>query len=261
MNSLRHTRFNDIRFILHSTAACIFFIISTSNAPAQSLTGDEILQKVDQTLITDSKIILSKMIVHGRRESRTIEAKSWQRGASESFTEYLAPAREKGTKMLKLNNMLWTYSPSTDRIIMISQHMLRQSVMGSDLSYEDMMEDPRLPNIYSASVTAEDTLLGRNCWVLALTAKKEDVAYFSRKIWVDQGRFIVLREHLFAKSGKLLKTVDVTDVMNVKNRWFIRSALYKDVMKEGKGTEFFIDAIEFNVAIPDHVFTKASLRR
>jgi outer membrane lipoprotein-sorting protein len=201
------------------------------------------------------------MIIHGRRESRTLEAKSWQRGTSDSFTEYLAPAREKGTKMLKLGGQLWTYSPSTDRTIMISGHMLRQSVMGSDLSYEDMMEDPHLPNLYSANVSSEETLNGRDCWILDLTAKKEDIAYHSRKVWVDKSRYVILKENLYAKTGKLLKTLEVREVMRVQNRWAAKSALYKDVLKQGEGTEFFVDSIAFDTNIPDHLLSKAALRR
>ena len=114
--------------------------------------------------------------------------------------------------MLKLGDELWTYTPSTDRIIKISGHMLRQSVMGSDLSYEDMMEDPVLGNIYEAAVVGEETVLERPCWVLELTATKEDTAYFKRKIWVDKERFVILREEMFARSGKLLKTLEVKSV-------------------------------------------------
>lgn len=228
---------------------------------AQTPSGNEILRRVDQTMTTETRIITSFMTIHGRRESRTVESRSWQRGATDAFTEYTAPPREKGTKMLKLNKMLWTYSPSTDRTIMISQHMLRQSVMGSDLSYEDMMEDPRLPDLYNAVVAGDDTALGRTCWVLDLTAKKDEVSYASRKIWVDKSRYVVLREHLFAKSGTLLKTIDVSEVKNIRDRWMITGALFKDVMKEGKGTEFRITTMEIDVTIPDHIFTKASLRR
>lgn len=212
-------------------------------------------------MYTETRIITSTMTIHGRRENRTIESESWQRGTSDAFTEYLSPVREKGTKMLKLKDLLWTYSPSTDRTILLSQHMLRQSVMGSDLSYEDMMEDPRLPNLYSAVVAAEDTAAGRECWVLNLTAKKDDIAYYMRTLWIDKERYTVLREHLFAKSGKLLKTVDVTNVSYIKNRWIATGVLYKDVMKEGIGTEFNITSIKIDADIPDHIFSKASLRR
>lgn len=83
--------------------------------------------------------------------------------------------------------------------------MLRQSVMGSDLSYEDMMDDRKLTDIYSAKVVGEETIDGRKTWVLELTAKVEDVAYHKRKMWIDQERYVPLKEELFAKSGQLLK--------------------------------------------------------
>jgi outer membrane lipoprotein-sorting protein len=171
---------------------------------AQTPSGDELLRKVDQNMFARSRIVTSQMIIHGRRETRTIQSKSWQRGTTDAFTEYLAPAREKGTKMLKLRDNLWTYSPATDRTIMISGSMLRQSVMGSDLSYEDMMEDPRLERSYDATVSGRDTVDARDCWVVDLTAKREGLAYHTRKLWVDAERFIPLREDLYAKSGRLL---------------------------------------------------------
>ncbi len=227
----------------------------------QPPSGDDILKKVDENMFSENKISVSRMVIHGRRDTRTVESKSWQRGTSESYTEFLAPAREKGTKMLKLKDMLWDYSPSTDRTIMISGSLLRQSVMGSDLSYEDMMEDPHLPNLYSAAVVSEDTLGGRNCWILDLTAKKEDIAYNHRRVWVDKDRYVMLRENLYAESGKLLKTVDVREVMKVQGRWLAKSVLYKDVLKDGEGTEFLVDSIVLDADIPDYLFSKAALKR
>jgi outer membrane lipoprotein-sorting protein len=228
---------------------------------AQTPSGEEVLSKVDENMFAESRIVVSQMIIHGRRETRTVESKSWQRGTADAFTEYLAPAREKGTKMLKLAGDLWTYSPATDRIIMISGSMLRQSVMGSDLSYEDMMEDPRLDHAYDATVTGTDTVNARGCWVLQLTAREEGLAYETRKLWVDRERFVPLREDLFAKSGRLLKTMRLSDVVRVQGRWVPRHAVYKDVLKEGEGTEFVIVSIEFDAAIPSYLFSKAALRR
>jgi outer membrane lipoprotein-sorting protein len=227
----------------------------------QATSGTEILKRVDANLGSDAKVVVSEMIIHGRRASRSIRSKSWILGVTQSFTEYLEPAREKGTKMLKLGDELWTYTPATDRIIKISGHLLRQSVMGSDLSYEDMMEDPVLGNIYEAAVAGEETALERPCWVLELTAKKEDTAYFKRKAWVDKERFVILREEMFARSGKLLKTLEAKSVRRFGNRWVQDRMVFKDAMKTGDGTEFIIESMEFDAAIPDHVFSKASLRR
>lgn len=228
---------------------------------SQIPSADEILIKVDKNRIADGKIVVAKMIIHGRRGERTVESNSWQRNLYDSYTEYLAPPREKGTKMLKLGDQLWTYSPSTDRTILISGHMLRQSVMGSDLSYEDMMEDPFLQNIYNAEIVGMDTISNRPVWILDLKAKKEDASYDKCKLWVDIERFIPLKENLYAKSGALLKTIEINEVMKVDDRWLVKTALYKDVLKEGEGTKMIIESIKFDDNIPEHIFSKASLRR
>ena len=228
---------------------------------ADRLTGQEILRKVDDNFGADSKISESEMRIMGERVTRTVKLRSWTEGTSRSFTEYLAPAREQGTKMLKLDDELWIYTPQTDRIIRISGHMLRQSVMGSDLSYEDLMDDERYSDVYDAEVVREDTLRDRACWVLYLEARDDNVAYHSREIWVDQERFIPLRENRFAKSGKLLKYTEIESVSRVEGRWYPERMLFKDVQKGGDGTEFLIHSVSFDVEIQSHIFSKASLRK
>ena len=238
----------------------LIMVMMGAKAAAQAPDGEAILRRVDENMGSDNKITTSLMTVHGRRGSRSIRAKSWIRGRTESFTEYLAPPREKGTKMLKLGGQLWTYTPAADRTILISGNMLRQSVMGSDLSYEDMMEDPRLTVLYKAAVAGEETVGGRPCWVLELVSRGGEIAYFRRKVWVDQERFVALREERFGKSGKLLKTTEVKSVERQGGRWVPTRMVFKDALKEGEGTKFVIESIEFNARIPDALFTKASLR-
>jgi len=235
--------------------------VLSAAASAQTLSADEILDRVDRNAVPRTMVVTSEMTVHGRRASRTIRAKSWVEGDDMAFTEYLSPPREKGVKMLKLGDQLWTYSPSTDRTISISGHMLRQSVMGSDLSYEDMMENDRLRESYAAAVEGEETWEDRPCWVLELTAAKDEVAYHRRKLWVDRERYVVLREERYAKSGRLLKTLEVRSVERLGGRWVQTHAVFKDALKTGGGTEFKIESVAFDVPIPAHVFDKASLRK
>ncbi|CAG36510.1 outer membrane lipoprotein-sorting protein [Desulfotalea psychrophila] len=237
----------------------LFFISTSSYAALPS--GLEVLERVDKNMTSDTQIIVSRMIIHSRRGTRTVKSKSWSQRDKRSYTEYLAPARERGTKMLKLEDRLWMYSPTTDRTIQISGHMLRQSLMGSDLSYEDMMENPRLSEIYQAEVKGTEIIAERPCWLLSLLAKRSDVAYHSRLIWVDQELSVPLREELYAKSGKLLKKTEFKDFKQIGERWFPMLIRFKDVLKTGGGTEFIMDSIEFDRPIPEHLFSKAALRR
>lgn len=222
--------------------------------------GKEILERIDQNLSSKNRIIESSMTIHGRRSSRTITSRSWTEGDKKSFTEYLTPASEAGTKMLKLDGQLWIYTPSADRTIQISGHLLRQSVMGSDLSYEDMMDDRKLSDVYNVTVTGKDTLQKRDVLVLELVAKVSDVAYYKQKMWIDAERFVPLRQEMYARSGQLLKRTELTDVKKIQNRWYPSKVVYKDMLKDGKGTEFVTTSIKFDQSIPDHIFSKASLR-
>lgn len=234
---------------------------------AQTPTGISILEKIDQNMSSESRIATTEMIIQGKRKNTVITSKGYARGTKESFTEYLSPAREKGTKMLKLEDRLWIYSPSTDRTIQLSGHLLRQSVMGSDLSYEDMMEDRRLTDLYTAKVVGEEMVKdkdngeNRKAWKLELTAKVEDISYHKRMLWVDQERFVPLKEELYAKSGQLLKTTVMSNVKKIEGRWFPTKVNYKDALKDGNGTDFVFKDVEFNPKIPDYIFTKASLKK
>jgi negative regulator of sigma E activity len=133
--------------------------------------------------------------------------------------------------------------------------------MGSDLSYEDITENHRLRDKYGAVVVGRDSMGGRACWVLELRARVEDVAYHSRKVWVDAGRWLPLREERFAKSGRLLKTTVIKEVMKLEERWYPRMMTFKDELSSGKGTEYLVESVDLKTEVPDYLLTKAALRK
>ncbi|MDD2474860.1 MAG: outer membrane lipoprotein-sorting protein [Dysgonamonadaceae bacterium] len=237
----------------------LFTLLTITQINAQDATA--ILNKVDDNINSNTSITKSDMIIYGRRNQRTVTSVGYSEGKNKSFSEYLAPARERGTKMLKLEDNLWIYSPSTDRTIQLSGHMLKQSLMGSDLSYEDMMENRKLTEMYDAKVIGEETIDERKTWILQLNAKVDDATYDSRKVWIDTERYVPLREELFAKSGQLLKRTELKDVKRIDGRWYPTKMNYKDMLKDGKGTDFVVLEIEFDVEIPAYIFSKGALKR
>ena len=238
------------------------FLFSVLVAQNKEMSALEIMGEIDKNMNAKTRVLTSKMIVHGRRSSRTIESKNWVMGIDQAFTEYLSPPREAGTKMLKLGDKLWTYSPQTDRVIQITGHMLRQSVMGSDMSYNDMMEDRPIEELYSANIQQSIEINGRDHWIIVMDAKVNGLAYPKRKAWIDKEYMLPIKEELYAKSGKLLKTSTMSNITKVQGRWFPFRFKYKDELKRSsKGTEWIIEQIEFNTMIPESRFSKALLRK
>jgi len=222
----------------------------------------DIMKAIDKNLNADSRVITSKMVIKGRRNSRTIESKNWIVGTELAFTEYLSPPREAGTKMLKIGEKLYTYSPQTDRVIQISGHMLRQSVMGSDMSYNDMMEDRPIEQLYNATLEGSIKIDDRDHYIIALDAKVKGLSYPKRRSWVDKEYLLPTKEELYAKSGKLLKTASLDEIKKIDGRWFPSKFIYKDELKRNsRGTEWIINDIQFNKKIPDSRFSRALLRK
>lgn len=239
----------------------LIIIFSSLTLSLSAQTADEIIDRVDKNMSSENRIVESTMTIHGKRNSRTMTSRSYTVGDKQSFTEYLSPVREMGTKMLKLEDKLWIYSPTTDRTIQISGHMLRQSVMGSDFSYEDMMDDRELMDIYTTQLIGQEEIDGTNTFVLELTAKVDDATYHSRKMWIDVAHYVPLKEELFAKSGQLLKRTTLSDVQKIQGKWFPMKMVYKDMLKKGDGTEIHMTSIKFNQDIPEYIFTKAALKQ
>jgi negative regulator of sigma E activity len=138
--------------------------------------------------------------------------------------------------------------------------MMRQSVMGSDMSYEDMLNDKPLLEQYKAEVSGEESIDGRKCWVIMLTAIITDVNYYTEKMWVDEERFVPLKIDMFAKGGKLLKRTTLTDVQKVQGRWFPMTMVYKDMLKQGDGTKMTIQEIQLDANIPANYFNLGNLK-
>jgi hypothetical protein len=238
----------------------IVLILLTLPLQAQKVTASDILKAVDKNMVSTTSVSTTRMVVNSQRASRTIGSINYSQGNDKFYSEYTSPPREKGTKMLKLGSDLWIFDPNTDRSVQISGNMLKQSVMGSDLSYEDFMEESKLFEDYDATIQKETTYDKRDCWVLVLTARRTDIAYYKRTLYVDKQRYISLYEEWYAKSGKLLKTVKATDVRNVQGRWYPHKIVFKDQLKSGKGTEYYIDKMEVDLPIAKHIFTKAMLK-
>ncbi|MBT3367588.1 MAG: outer membrane lipoprotein-sorting protein [Nitrospina sp.] len=250
---------NKIIIAMNILLFCMFTFVNPCYA--EEINPQKLLEQVDENLWANTKFITGRLIIDNGRKVRTLTQDSWMQGVERSYSRYKSPAREKGTKMLKIAGKLWMYTPRTDRKILIAGHLLRQSMMGSDLSYEDMMEDHKLSHSYSATLEGFDELAGTRCAILHLVARDKKTTYQTRKVWITPEDRIVLKEERFAKSGKLLKTILFKDYEKIETRLFPRTMVFRDMLKENTQTTYKFDVIKFDVDIPAKYFSQSILKR
>jgi len=221
-----------------------------------------VMEKIDSNLKYDSAVAEMEMVITIKKRKIVKRFKSYSQGNEKSFIEFLSPARDKGTKILKDGKVIKVYYPSAERVMRLSGHMLRQSMMGSDMSYEDMTErSSSLREEYSGEMHPGEELEGTDCYVLTLTSKEEKQTYFKRKIWVDKKKFLGLKEELYSKSGKLVKVSRVIRVKSFENRIYPVEVTMEDKLRKNSSTRLFIRKIDFNVTIPESTFSERMLMK
>ncbi len=238
---------------------CLIIISIFASISVSAMTAEEIIKKRDSNeYIKTAKAESEMSIVSGnRRITKTMV--SYIEGDN-GLTIFTNP-RDRGTKFLKRDDDLWMFFPEAEDLVKISGHMLNQGMMGSDFSYQDMMESDKLTELYKFELIGEEKIEGRNCYVLegiAIEGKK--VSYYRRKSWVDKERFVGLKEELYAKSGRLLKAMKVNKVEEIEGRWYPMESVMEDKLRKGSRTEFVIKSIEFNPKIPAGTFTLENLK-
>ena len=237
----------------------LFFVISIISF-SFALTPSEILSAMDRNRDYGTISYTATMEIHVGGEVRTKTMKATGMGMQKALAEF-TNAEDKGTKYLKINKELWIYFPSEQDVVKISGHMLKEGMMGSDVSYEDALEADALHRKYSAAISGDEDFEGHACYVLTLDATVKDAPYYKRKMWVDKNLFIPWKEEMYAKSGILLKVSHVLDVKKIGARHFPTKVEMVNKLRKDTKTVFEMSDVIFDVKLDNNIFSLQNLQR
>ncbi|MDR1247950.1 MAG: outer membrane lipoprotein-sorting protein [Treponema sp.] len=239
-------------------------MLSASFVHGQTPSAAELLRQVDDNETYGSIAYEGEMIVEyqGRRFVKTMKA--WARQNTDSFIEFTNP-EDRGTRYLKKGGRLYVYSPDTEEVMLISGHMLKESMMGSDMSYEDTVENEKLSARYDPVLAGAESWnfngVDRDCWVLDLAAKRRTESYPRQKLWIDQETGDCLHYELFALSGAKLKEYRLNKVEVFGGRRFPVEIELRDLLRKNSKTTMIMRGVVLDRPIADSVFSQRNLER
>ncbi|HET6452099.1 MAG TPA: outer membrane lipoprotein-sorting protein, partial [Spirochaetia bacterium] len=98
-------------------------------------------------------------------------------------------------------------------------------------------------------------------FVVELTAKVPTAAYDRRVLWIDAKRFVQLKEEMYAKSGRLLKTSATLSVDRMGDRWFPSSVEFVSRLRNNTRTVFTMSGVELDVPVTEQMFSMSALTK
>lgn len=244
-----------------SISILLFCLLFAYSLPllAEELTAEEIINRRDDNEYIITAYSEAEMIINNSGRTQTKVMRSWQ-DEGNALAEFTNP-RDRGTKFLKRGDDLWMFFPEAEDLVKISGHMLEQGMMGSDFSYQDMLESDKLTDLYDFELLGEEEYEGRPAYKLeGVKVPGKEVSYYRRVVWIDRERFVGLKEELYAESGRLLKEARVLEVEEIDGRWYPVQMIMENKLRQNTSTEFIVNEIEFNPELPDDIFTLERLR-
>lgn len=222
------------------------------------ITAEEIIREMDRQQSFTTMKSSGSMITHDRFGTKVSDFLSWSRGNDDFLIEFTSVA-EQGQKVLRTVSELYLYYPDAEEIIRLQGAALRQSMLGSDISYEDMTEGNDTLSKYDVEMSGQETVDGKVCYVINMLAKSRKVAYPRQTVWVVKETLIPLRVHYFSKSGKLLKEMRVNKVEILGDKYVISEMTLEDKLKKNSSTELIIENLETDIDLDQDFFSLDNL--
>ncbi len=242
-------------------AASLCLLLGLPAVQSSELNAEAIIARVDQNAYMSSAHLVARLVIRAGGREIVKQMEAWVVGQEKALVTFLNPG-DRGTKYLKIGSELWMFFPDAEDLVKISGHMLKQGMMGSDFSYQDALESEKMSDLYVFKLAGTEASDGARCYVLeARAVPGKSVSYPLRKMWVDSEKFIVVKEELYAASGKLLKVSRAEEVVERDGRVYASKVVMEDKLKKGSSTTLIVEEIEFDARIPDDMFSLRSLMR
>ncbi|MBI5637113.1 MAG: outer membrane lipoprotein-sorting protein [Nitrospinae bacterium] len=220
-----------------------------------------ILDSIDEMWRGDSSHGIMLMRVKTRNYSRSLKMEGWSKGKDRSLVRIILPLKEKDAATLKSGNDIFTYLPQTDRTIRLTSGMMMGSWMGSHFTNDDLVKESRMLDDYFAEITFAGTRDGMNIMEFTLMPKPESAVVWGKIILSVKDENIPVKEIYYDEEMNIARTMTFTGLKNFSGRTIPAVLKVVPSDKPDEYTEVVHESLEFDIKLPDELFSLASLRK
>jgi len=166
---------------------------------------------------------------------------------------------DRGQKILRQGESVFLYFPDAEEIIRLQGSALRDSVMGSDFSYEDLTGDNSIRAKFNYELLGTKTVDGNLCYHVLFTAKSRRETYQKQEIFIDAELFAPRKTILYSASGKALREMRSSDFISVAGRNIARTTLMTDLLKNNSTTLMETISVEIDKPLDPELFSRENL--
>ena len=220
---------------------------------------DRLLERLDELYRSKSSIARIEIQVTTPRSTRSLRLKAWTRGEDRALIVIEAPPREEGTATLRVGPNLWNYLPRIARTIRVPPSMMLGSWMGTDFTNDDLVKESSLRKDFNSRIERRsDSPPG---WWIRLDVKPGIVGRWARIDTLVADDDLPVEERHFDRKDRLARIMVFDEIKVLGGRRLPAHVTLTPTDVEGQRTEMRYLEAEFDVLIPDDMFSLSRLER
>jgi hypothetical protein len=200
------------------------------------------------------------MTIHRSDWQRSFSMKGWTKGDKTSLVRVTEPKRDAGNGTLILDTNMWSFSPKVNRIIKIPSSMMSQSWMGSDFSNKDISKSTDIIDQYDHTLVNVESRDGHQFYTIQSIPHEEAAVVWGKEVATVRDDYVMIRQEFWDQDGVLVKEMEAFDITEMGGRTVAKRMRMNKAETPEEWTEMEVNAIDFEVDLPDSLFTLSNLR-
>lgn len=258
----RLSQFSVVILLISIICAVPVFSFAEEDQEQRRKRAYEVLEIIDDLWRSGASQSRLQMSVKTRNYTRTMVMDNWTKGKEMSLVRIVLPLKEKDTVSLKNGNTMYTYLPKTDRVIRLTSGMMMGSWMGSHFTNDDLVKESRLSEDYIPEITFEGGRDGHNILEFVLLPKPDAPVVWGKIVTtVLDGDYLPINSFYYDEDMALARTLVFEDIKEMGGRKVPAVMRMVPADKPDEYTELVYMNIEFDIDLPDSLFSLMQLRR
>ena len=200
------------------------------------------------------------MVIHRPDWERKMTMRAWTKGDDQSLVRVTEPAKDRGNGTLTDDNNMWSYSPKVNRVIKIPSSMMGQSWMGSDFSNKDVAKADDIIDEYVHSVLSVGEHDGIQYYEIESVPLEDAAVVWGREVLRIRDDKVVIDHKFYDQDDELVKILESLEIGEMGGRTIALRQRMHEVETPDEWTEIQVISVEYELDIPDSMFTLSSLR-
>jgi len=245
-----------IATLIATAIAC--FAAQPVFAESGTLAVADIIKKLEVNQVYDTSSMDAKLSVSNQFGITANEFTIYARKGGDTLIA-ITSGPDRGQKVLRQKQNIYLYYPEAEEVIWLKGSALKDSMMGSDFSYEDLTDDKTILDRFDAQLLGEDAFDDVKCWHIILTAKAKTETYAKEEILVDETTYVMRHAILYSAAGKAIREISASDIKTVSEKNIAYTTVMKDLLKKNTSTTMTLTRVEIGIPLSGKYFNREEL--